>query len=110
MSLRQVYCGRKLSKLALEVDTLRFQSFVNKVQGRRMGGEGVNGAEHDAAAAAGSADAALGSLQVLQNSALNHAANYLLSLSLILIYLYQNEDRKEKKEFWECGPCCGRGL
>ena len=74
-----------------------------------MGGEGVHGAEYDAAAAAGSTNAALGSLQVLQNSALNHAANYLLSLSH-LIYLYQNEDRKEEKELWECGARCGRGL
>ena len=81
--LRQVYCGQKLSELALEVDTLRFQSFVDEVQGWCVGKEGVHSAEHNTAAVAGSANAALGSLQVLQNSALNHAANYLLSLSLI---------------------------
>ena len=49
--------------------------------------EGVHGAEHDAAAAVGSADAALGSFQVLQNSALNHAANYLLSLCRFNLFL-----------------------
>ena len=39
MSLRQVYSGRKLSELALDVDTLRFQSFVDELQGRRVDGE-----------------------------------------------------------------------
>ena len=59
MSLRQVYRGRKLSKLALEVDTLRFQSFMEKLQGRRVGGEGVHSAEPSAASALPAAAAAL---------------------------------------------------
>ena len=56
MSLRQVYSGKKLSELALDVDTMRFQSFDDEVQGRRMdGGEDAQ---------------VSGSVQVLQNSAL----------------------------------------
>ena len=109
MLLRQVYRGRKLSELALDVDTLRFQLFVDKVQGRRSDREGVHRAEHNTVTVVGSANAVLGSLQILQNSALNQAANNLLSVSH-LIYLYQNEDRKEEKELWECGARYGRGL
>lgn len=56
MSLRQVYSGKKLSELALDVDTMRFQSFDDELQGRRMdGGEDAQ---------------VSGSVQVLQNSAL----------------------------------------
>mmetsp|Transcript_22966 Transcript_22966/g.49697 ORF Transcript_22966/g.49697 Transcript_22966/m.49697 type:complete len:1104 (+) Transcript_22966:265-3576(+) len=72
MSLRQVYGGRKLSELALDVDTLRFQSFVDELQGRR-----VDGREGDDAEVTVDMDAtkydpllSLGSVQVLQNSAL----------------------------------------
>jgi hypothetical protein len=57
MSLRQVYSGRKLSELALDVDTLRFQSFVGELQGRDVPEEEAE-------------DYSLGSLQVLQNSVL----------------------------------------
>jgi len=39
MSLRQVYSGRKLSELALDVDTMRYQSFEDELQGRRVDGE-----------------------------------------------------------------------
>lgn len=68
MSLRQVYSGRKLSELAMDVDTLRFQSFVDELQGRRVDGEETNG---DAAEVSMGTDASsLGSVQVLQNSAL----------------------------------------
>jgi hypothetical protein len=63
MSLRQVYSGRKLSELALDVDTLRYQSFDDEVQGRRIIVEGIK--EDDAAAQLVS-----GSIQVLQNTAL----------------------------------------
>lgn len=56
MSLRQVYSGRKLSELALDVDTMRFQSFEDEVQGRRVDGE------ENAQVS--------GSVQVLQNSSL----------------------------------------
>lgn len=65
MSLRQVYIGRKLSELALDVDTLRFQSFVDELQGRRVDGEEV---EEDAGDS--SSSATVGSVKVLQNSAL----------------------------------------
>mmetsp|Transcript_37674 Transcript_37674/g.80459 ORF Transcript_37674/g.80459 Transcript_37674/m.80459 type:complete len:1090 (-) Transcript_37674:62-3331(-) len=57
MSLRQVYSGRKLSELALDVDTLRFQSFADELQGRRVDGETESAVGPDA-------------VQVLQNSAL----------------------------------------
>jgi hypothetical protein len=57
MSLRQVYSGRRLSELALDVDTLRFQSFVGELQGRDVSDEDAE-------------DYSLGSLQVLQNSVL----------------------------------------
>jgi hypothetical protein len=57
MSLRQVYSGRRLSELALDIDTLRFQSFVDELQGRDV-------LEDE------NQDFSLGSLQVLQNSAL----------------------------------------
>ena len=60
MSLRQVYSGRKLSELALDVDTLRFQSFVDELQGRS-----VDDSEDVMDAASG-----VGSVQLLQNSAL----------------------------------------
>ena len=60
MSLRQVYSGRKLSELALDVDTLRFQSFVDELQGRS-----VVDSEDVMDAASG-----VGSVQLLQNSAL----------------------------------------
>ncbi len=56
MSLRQVYSGRRLSELALDVDTLRFQSFGDELQGRDFSEEEAGGS--------------LGSLQVLQNSVL----------------------------------------
>ncbi len=56
MSLRQVYSGRRLSELALDVDTLRFQSFGGELQGRDFSEK--------------EADESLGSLQVLQNSVL----------------------------------------
>lgn len=56
MSLRQVYSGRRLSELALDVDTLRFQSFGGELQGRDFSEEEV--------------EESLGSLQVLQNSVL----------------------------------------
>jgi hypothetical protein len=62
MSLRQVYSGRKLSELALDVDTLRFQSFEDEVQGRRI----VDEKSEDNAAA----QLISGSIQVLQNTAL----------------------------------------
>jgi hypothetical protein len=39
MSLRQVFSGRKLSELALDVDTMRYQSFEDELQGRRVDGE-----------------------------------------------------------------------
>jgi len=64
MSLRQVYSGRKLSELAMDVDTLRFQSFVDELQGRRVDGEA------DDATASMDMGNSLGSLQVLQNNAL----------------------------------------
>jgi len=63
MSLRQVYSGRKLSELALDVDTLRYQSFDDEVQGRRII---VNGIKEDDAAA----QLVSGSIQVLQKTAL----------------------------------------
>ena len=56
MSLRQVYSGRRLSELALDIDTLRFQSFVDELQGRNV----LEDENQDS----------LGTLQVLQNSAL----------------------------------------
>mmetsp|Transcript_12726 Transcript_12726/g.25465 ORF Transcript_12726/g.25465 Transcript_12726/m.25465 type:complete len:1100 (-) Transcript_12726:51-3350(-) len=56
MSLRQVYSGRRLSELALDVDTLRFQSFGGELQGRDVSEEET--------------DKSLGSLEVLQNSVL----------------------------------------
>ena len=56
MSLRQIYSGRRLSELALDVDSLRFQSFVGELQGRDLSDE--------------TAGDSLGSLQVLQNSVL----------------------------------------
>ena len=61
MSLRQVYSGRKLSELALDVDTLRFQSFVDELQGRRVDGEEETKEQ---------SSSVTGSVQVLQNSAL----------------------------------------
>ena len=71
MTLRQVYRGRKLSELALDVDTLRFQSFADEVQGRTVEGA-EDGAEADAAdgVAVGAAVPSWGSVQVLQNGAL----------------------------------------
>jgi hypothetical protein len=57
MSLRQVYSGRRLSELALDIDTLRFQSFIDELQGRSVLDD-----ENE--------DFSLGSLQVLQNSVL----------------------------------------
>lgn len=62
MSLRQVFSGRKLSELALDVDTLRFQSFDDELQGRRIVDE-----EKDADAMKFDI---LGSIQVLQKTAL----------------------------------------
>ena len=61
MSLRQVYSGRRLSELALDVDTLRFQSFGGELQGRDFSED--------------EADESLGSLQVLQNSVLKLVAD-----------------------------------
>lgn len=61
MSLRQVYSGRRLSELALDVDTLRFQSFGGELQGRDF-------SEDEAVES-------LGSLQVLQNSVLKLVAD-----------------------------------
>ena len=61
MSLRQVYSGRKLSELALDVDSLRFQSFVDELQGRRVDGEEETKEQ---------SSSVTGSVQVLQNSAL----------------------------------------
>jgi hypothetical protein len=63
MSLRQVYSGRKLSELALDVDTLRFQSFVDEMQGRRVD----DAEEMDAENVSGEN---LGSVQLLQSSVL----------------------------------------
>ncbi|KAL7542112.1 hypothetical protein ACHAXR_011528 [Thalassiosira sp. AJA248-18] len=65
MSLRQVYSGRKLSELALDVDTLRFQSFQDELQGRRVEAE-----DQDDEAQKDENEPSLGSVQVLQNSAL----------------------------------------
>ena len=74
MSLRQVSPGRKLSELALDVDTLRFQSFVDELQGRTVmddntvedGDIGVDGANEQRL----KNDESIGSIQVLQNSLL----------------------------------------
>jgi len=63
MSLRQVYAGKRLSELALDVDTLRFQSFVDELQGRSvLDSEGKNGEQNR--------NLSGGLVQVLQNSAL----------------------------------------
>lgn len=63
MSLRQVYTGKRLSELALDVDTLRFQSFVDELQGRTiLESEGENGECNQ--------NLSGGAIQVLQNSAL----------------------------------------
>ncbi|KAL7488499.1 hypothetical protein ACHAW6_014093 [Cyclotella cf. meneghiniana] len=63
MSLRQVYAGKRLSELALDVDTLRFQSFVDELQGRTvLESEGENGERNQ--------NLSGGAIQVLQNSAL----------------------------------------
>jgi len=61
MSLRQVYSGRRLSELSLDVDTLRFQSFVDELRGRRVEGQESNGED---------TTDVMGSIQVLQNGAL----------------------------------------
>ena len=61
MSLRQVYSGRRLSELSLDVDTLRFQSFVDELRGRRVEGQESSGEDETDVT---------GSIQVLQNSAL----------------------------------------
>mmetsp|Transcript_39912 Transcript_39912/g.96065 ORF Transcript_39912/g.96065 Transcript_39912/m.96065 type:complete len:1105 (+) Transcript_39912:280-3594(+) len=73
MSLRQVYRGRKLSELALDVDTLRFQSFMDELQGRRVDEE----TESDLAVTTEGMEGeinelpnSLDSVQVLQNHAL----------------------------------------
>lgn len=71
MSLRQVYSGRKLSELALDVDTLRFQSFVDELQGRRVEGQEGDDAEVTIGMDGKETSAAMGSVQVLQNSALD---------------------------------------
>ncbi|KAL9181558.1 hypothetical protein ACHAXT_010363 [Thalassiosira profunda] len=63
MSLRQVHSGRRLSELALDADTLRFQSFSDELQGRRVDGD------EDCADA--EAEETIGAVQVLQNSALD---------------------------------------
>jgi len=73
MSLRQVYSGRKLSELALDVDTLRFQSFVDELQGRRVDGEEAettNGESVEEKNKEEQSSSVTGSVQVLQNSAL----------------------------------------
>ncbi|KAL7551689.1 hypothetical protein ACHAWF_014875 [Thalassiosira exigua] len=62
MSLRQVYSGRRLSELALDVDTLRFQSFADELQGCRVEGEEGNDGEQ-------CVDDTI-AVQILQNSAL----------------------------------------
>lgn len=78
MSLRQVSKGRRLSELALDVDTLRFQSFFDELQGRKIvESDSVSGENGDFAERVGNegfsdsqeADL-LGYIQVLQNSAL----------------------------------------
>lgn len=70
LSLREVYSGRKLSELALDVDTLRFQSFVDELEGRCVDGDlelcGIDDESTDEQVEA----ARVGSVQVLQNSAL----------------------------------------
>lgn len=68
MSLRQVYRGRKLSELALDVDTLRFQSFYGELQGRNFD----NGVDLDESTAAsdGAPPSSVGSVQVLQTTSL----------------------------------------
>jgi hypothetical protein len=70
MSLRQVYSGKRLSELALDVDTLRFQSFEDELQGRSVLEDereevecGTNGESVEQAKS-------VGAIQVLQNSAL----------------------------------------
>ena len=68
MSLRQVYSGRKISELALDVDTLRFQSFVDELQGRSLVCEDGD-VECEMEAELLSLQNSFGSVQVLQNSA-----------------------------------------
>lgn len=68
MSLRQVTSGKRLSELALDVDTLRFQSFVDELQGRTVLDE--EEILNEGAAGDANGDKILGSIQVLQNSAL----------------------------------------
>ena len=74
LSLRQVSPGRKLSELALDVDTLRFQTFVDELQGRTVLDDDavVDGAVAEAGASGQSlqSDESVGSIQVLQNSLL----------------------------------------
>ena len=71
MSLRQVYSGRKLSELALDVDTLRFQSFVDELQGRRVDGEeATEGAAQQTDASSVKEGGGIGSIQVLQTNVL----------------------------------------
>ena len=71
MSLRQVYSGRKLSELALDVDTLRFQSFVDELQGRRVDGEEAETTNGESFEEKNKEEQSVtGSVQVLQNSAL----------------------------------------
>lgn len=64
MSLRQVYSGKRLSELALDVDTLRFQSFVDELQGRTVL------EDDDVGSLNTENDESVGSIQVLQNSLL----------------------------------------
>jgi len=79
MSLRQVSKGRRLSELALDVDTLRFQSFLDELQGRKIvESDSVNGENGDlverldnGSISSSSQEAdLLGYIEVLQNSAL----------------------------------------
>eukprot|EP00970_Alexandrium_tamarense_P019822 scaffold14507_cov221-Alexandrium_tamarense.AAC.1 len=76
MSLRQVYSGRQLSELALDVDTLRFQSFVDELQGRRVLDDENCAVDDCSEVVNGSSGGditdnnTLGSVQVLQNSAM----------------------------------------
>lgn len=66
MSLRQVTSGRRLSELALDVDTLRFQSFMDELQGRTV----LEEDRLDDSIWEDTQNKADGSIQVLQNNAL----------------------------------------
>ena len=71
-----MYSGRQLSELALDVDTLRFQSFVDELQGRRVLDDENCAVDDCSEVVNGSLGGditdnnTLGSVQVLQNSAM----------------------------------------